>query len=292
MSALIELRDGRSHIGIAPALGGGIAFFNALKPDGTAPVLRGWDGSDRPFALACNVLVPFSNRISGGGFPFEGDFIKVPCNIEGQEFPVHGDGFQRAWDVEDSATTFARLSLREGAIGPFRYEALLDYRLEDGRLDCRLTIVNTGPRLPFGGGFHPWFHRLSGTRLAFDAGGIWLADERHLPSKHLSLRDAQEFDFTVPRPLPDDLINNAFTQWRGGAQVLQPKHGLKVQVNAPDMDVAIVFSRGRGADVFCFEPVNHIVDAANQPGQPGLVPLSTGQSMELAVSLGWDGCGS
>jgi len=59
-----------------------------------------------PFDLASNLLVPWSGRISGGGFPFDGLFHALAPNFPGEALPVHGNGFSSAWVVrdEDSAT--------------------------------------------------------------------------------------------------------------------------------------------------------------------------------------------
>ncbi|MDW4499369.1 aldose 1-epimerase [Sulfitobacter sp. D35] len=287
MARLLELSDGRSRVSLAPGMGGGIARFDALTSGGPVPVLRAWDGSAAPFALACNVLAPFSNRVSGGGFTFEGVFHPLPCNLDGEGFPIHGDAFQRVWAVEQEAPTHAVLTLTSAGIGPFRYDARLDYRLDAGSLGTTLTITNSGPRLPFGGGFHPWFPRRASTRLCFAAEGAWLEDDRHLPTAHRSLAELPQWNFSDPQPLPDTWINNAFTGWSGTARIDQPDLGLAVEIVTDGLDTAIVYAPSPEAAFFCFEPVSHAVDAANQPGQPGLIPLETGQSLVLSMSIGW-----
>ncbi len=288
MARLPELRDARSRVSIAPELGGGIAAYDALLPGGPAPVLRAWDGAQDPFALACNVLAPFSNRISGGGFTFEGTFHPVPRNLDGHEFPIHGDAFQRSWEVRAASPTELRLGLDAAGIGPFRYAATLDYRLEDGTLTSELTVTNCGPRLPFGGGFHPWLPRRPRTALSFAATGFWTEDPRHLPRAHLSVRESPEMDFSVMRPLPEGWINTAFTGWTGGAFVHQADLSIGVEIAAPALDVAIIYSPGRTADFFCFEPVTHAVDAINRDGLSGLTILDTGEALTLAMRIGWD----
>ena len=73
--------------------------------------------------LGCEFLVPWSNRISGGGFQFDGRFHAVEPNVPGEPFPIHGDGFQRAWRIAGHSATEAELVLDDGAIGPYRYAA-------------------------------------------------------------------------------------------------------------------------------------------------------------------------
>lgn len=287
MARLLELSDARSRVTVAPALGAGLARFEARLADGPVPVLRSAEPETDAFGLASNVLIPFSNRISGGGFHFEETFHAVPRNLDGQEFPIHGDGFLREWDVLAASGTSATLALPEGGIGPFRYAAELTYALDEGTLLARARVTNTGPRLPFGGGFHPWFPRRAGTRLAFGATHVWLEDAHHLPTEKRPLEKAASFDFRRLRNLPRSWINNAYTGWRGSATVLQPDMGLSVEITAPDMDVAIVFSPDADADFFCFEPVTHAVDAFHQQGMPGLRILEPGAEMAMEMRIAW-----
>ncbi|MHA1553734.1 MAG: aldose 1-epimerase [Alphaproteobacteria bacterium] len=289
MTLLINLEDERSRIRVAPELGGGVAAMEALRNDAPVPVMRPWDGSDSPFALGCNVLAPFSNRIAGGGFTHDGVFHEIAPNLDGEPYPIHGDGFQRAWDVVEASPRAVHLVLRDGAIGPFRYRADLTYRLDAGRLSAGLTLANTGERrLPFGGGFHPWFPRRIDTRLQFHATGLWLEDARHLPTEHVGLGSRPDWDFATARRLPREWINNAFTGWPGRAVIRQPETGLVVEITGSDkLSVAIVFSPDERADFFCFEPVSHAVDAHNQPQLSGLTELETGETMAFSMSIGW-----
>ena len=60
-------------------------------------------GRTAPFALACNLLAPFSNRISGG-FDWRGSRrIELAPNLRGESLPIHGDAFQRPWEVAKEA---------------------------------------------------------------------------------------------------------------------------------------------------------------------------------------------
>ena len=64
-------------------------------------VFRPWDGiSDDPNFLGCYPLVPWSNRISGGGIEAGGRFWPLRPNWPGEPYPIHGDGWRRPWRVE------------------------------------------------------------------------------------------------------------------------------------------------------------------------------------------------
>ena len=215
MTELLLLRDDRHRVRIAPEMGGGIASFDALLDDRPVPVLRPWGGVETgPFGLACNLLLPFSNRISGGGFFCGGVFCPVPPNLAGEALPIHGDGFQKAWAVDEASAVSVTLSLPDGEIGPYRYRAKVRYALAGGGFACRLTMTNVADLpLPYGGGFHPWFPRHGSTTLKFSADRVWTEDEHHLPQEQVGLSDRPEWDFAMPARLPADWINNGFTGW-------------------------------------------------------------------------------
>jgi aldose 1-epimerase len=285
---LLRLEDNRHRVTIAPTVGGGLAGFEALTPGGPVSVFRPQQGPAGGSALALNLLLPFSNRISGGGFTYNGNFYPVPTNIAGEPLPLHGDGWQRSWKVCEADSRAAVLRLDAGGIGPFRYSAEASYWLDNAGLAIMLEITNTGAELPFGGGFHPWLPRYADTTLEFAAEGVWLEDASHLPDRHLPLVTLPELDFGVPRPLPAQWINNAFTGWNGGARARQPTLGITVDITAmPPLDVAIIYSPGETAAFFCFEPVSHAVDAHNQPGQPGLAVLQSGERLRLGMRASW-----
>ncbi len=277
MTAEITLKSGLLSATIRPGAGGALATLDAL--DGTArhPLLRApaADG----FAPGLMVLAPFSNRIADG-FTFEGTYHPLEVNRAGERFPIHGDAFQKPWTVERADDREAVLSL-DGAFGPWRYRGTLTYTVDGPSLSMRLSMTNTGPRLPFGGGFHPWFHRDAETRLAFRADRVWLEDADHLPDRALDLAHTPEWDYSAGRRVPARFLNNAFTGWDGSARVEQPSQGIATIVTAePPLDVLIVHTREDAAFI-CAEPVSHAVDAHNAPGQPGLVPLDTGETLEL-----------
>jgi aldose 1-epimerase len=284
---LLHLHIGDAHLALAPDLGGAIA---ALSVAGK-PVLRSWSGTpdDGPFAMASNVLVPFSNRVSGSGFTFRGVRYDLPANLSSEPFPIHGDGFQRAWHPEFHQDGTVRLVLRDGAIGPYIYRAEQIFELSDGGLSVRIKVENTGAHaLPFGCGFHPWFPRTQDTRLSFECDGFWHEDVDHMPTNHVSLANAPDYDFSTMRALPAGWINNAFTQWQGAARISQGPQDQSVTLTAdPVLSTAIIFSPGQDAAFFCFEPVSHPVDAHNQANQPGLRPLAPGDTLEAGFTLTW-----
>ncbi len=282
---MITLSAGSAKARILPQMGAGLADLFASD----LPVLRPWSGrvEDGPFALACNLLVPFSNRISGG-FTHHGQRHVLAPNLPGEAFPIHGDGFQRAWQVTDHDASHATLTLPGGKIGPFQYAAKVSYSLTPAALETRLSVTNLSSlALPYGLGLHPWFPRDAATRLQFAAMGQWPETSDHLPATLAPVPVADGGPWHAMAPLPEGWINMGFDGWDGRTRITQGPKAVSVSLSASGLGTALLYSPSASADFFCFEPVSHPVDAHNLPGQPGLCDLSQGESLSVSMSLTW-----
>lgn len=280
---VIELAAGEARATVLPAMGGGLGSIVWRGMD----VLRPWPGraEEGPFAIAMNLMVPFSNRISRA-FPWDGDVYPVAANLPGEPFAIHGDVFQREWEVLEAGPADARLAV-EGEIGPWRHRATVDYHLGARGVVCVLRVENRGNgAMPFGGGFHPWFPRGAETRLQFAAEGYWPEDARHLPATEAPVALPKGWDWHAEGPLPNGWINAGFAGWDGSATIRQP--GMVIRLLATGCGTTIVYSPDAKSGFFCFEPVSHPVDAHNLPGQPGLVRLAPGENLTMTMSLSWD----
>ena len=283
---MITLTAGPSKAEIIAEMGAGLAGLWADEK----PVLRPWSGrvQDVPFALACNLLVPFSNRISGGGFGHEGARHPLDPNLPGKVCPINGDGFQRPWQAVDVTGNRAELCLPGGAIGPFRHSASVRYYLTQGSLETRLSVTNTGDlALPFGLGLHPWFPRDDDTRLQFNATGQWPEGPDHLPTSQIPVPFGTACPWARLEPLPHGWINGGFSGWDSRARIVQGKAAMSLQIACTGLGTALIYSPSAKADFFCFEPVSHPVDAHNLPGQPGLVRLAPGADFNVTKTLNW-----
>ena len=129
---------------MVPELGAGLASYDLVDAGGRTPLFRPCrELSDaHPFELANNLLLPWSNRISGGGFHFAGKFHPLAPNLPGEPYPIHGNGFSSAWTVEAAGPAGVELSLASDGPGPFRYAARPSYQLDAGALAIGLSIVN------------------------------------------------------------------------------------------------------------------------------------------------------
>jgi aldose 1-epimerase len=288
---VIVLDDGHARAEVHPNLGAALGRYDVIVGDGrTLPIFQTSASAQRlgPFALGLNLLIPFSNRISGGGFRHDGTFHALERNAA-DPYPIHGNALWLPWIVRAAAENSVSLGLTSNGPGPFRYVAEVDYTLEAGALSVRLAVTNRGASsLPFGAGFHPWFVRSPEARLTMSAAGYWTETADHLPDEHRPTAGDSRFDFSRGRPLPQTFFNNAFTGWDGRATLEWPDRRLAVDMVAtPPLTTAILYSPSAAADYVCIEPVSHSVDAHNRSGD-GVAPpqvLSPAETLAVEVTM-------
>ena len=271
----IVLNDTQGKLVIDPMVGGALVDYDFKGPQGWIPILRPGNSFQRsgPFSLGCNVLLPFANRISGGGFKTPLGQLKLSPNIVGEPFPIHGNAFQEPWQIIRVAEDEVYLTLQSEGPSRFRYSAQLRYKLEEGILSMELDVINQAEEtLPYGIGFHPWLASEEDSQLQFNAVGCWLEDSQHLPTEHVIPGFGPSSDFRERSGFPHGLLNNAYTGWDGIAELIRPQHGLNVHVKAADpLSCLQIYSPSVDANFVCIEPVNHTVDALNNVGKPGTV---------------------
>jgi aldose 1-epimerase len=282
-SAALTLANAQLRVDLAPALGGAMTRLD-WHGDGGAPtpILRSCAlarPDTDPNALACYPLVPYSNRIGSARFQFDGREFTVPRNRAGEPLPIHGDGWLRAWRVVEHGDTHATFALERERAKPYAYRAMVRYALEGATLSVTLSVENAGQQpMPFGLGLHPFIARDEDTRLSAAAAGLWLSGPDWLPVRHVPVPPA--WTLGVAYPLPGALVNHAFTQWSGRASVVWPRKRLSLTIEA-DTDYYVLYTPP-GEDFFCFEPVDHPINAVNLPGgacEHGMTALAPGERL-------------
>ncbi|MBS0515678.1 MAG: aldose 1-epimerase [Proteobacteria bacterium] len=256
---------------IEPAWGGGFLRFDWIANGTAVPLMRAFDRASAapassapdPNRLACYPLIPWSGRVSGGGFSVGARRVELALNRNDERWPIHGSGWQRAWRVESISTNQVSLTLEETATDGYCYRASLRYALDDRTLAVTLSATNTGTvALPFGLGLHPFFPRHGDARLRAPATGVWRNDGRTpLPVERTCV--PLRWNFARDSVLPDGL-DHSFDGWSGQATIRWPQCGLRMDIDA-DVDRYIVYVPAQ-RDFFCFEPVDHTPDAMNLPG--------------------------
>ena len=287
---VITLRSGGLHAEVLPASGGGLGRLDWQRGGHLHSLLRPYvhaPGAPLPTTsqLACFPLVPWSNRIDPAGFVFEGRAVTPAPNRPGEPCPIHGDGWQHAWSVGAQSAKGVSLTLdrRDGA--PFSYVAQLRYVLTDSSLNVTLEVTNTGAvPLPFGLGLHPWIERREGVTLRARSRGTWARGPLGLPAEEIALPAG--WDFAPARPLPQEQVDHVFCGWDGTAEIAWPDTGITLGIDA-DMAYYILYTPA-GAKFFCFEPVDHAINAHNLPGgavRNGLTALAPGRTLSRRVSF-------
>jgi aldose 1-epimerase len=285
---MLQLRNDRLSLSLVPSLGGGIARFDWLGHGEAVPLMRprlsspgGSPGDNEPNRLACYPLLPWSNRIAHGGFFQGGRRIALARNRDDDPHPIHGSAWQRCWNVRRYDSLAATLELDDDLPGAHRFRATLDYRLDGDTLRVSLHVANRGQMdLPFGMGLHPFLPLHGTARLRAPAPTVWLNDGFDaMPVELAAVPGA--WDFTELRALPGGGLNHAFTGWSGHAVVEWPRERVRLHIEA---DVAgYVLYVPADEDFFCFEPVDHPINAVHLPGGAvanGMTLLAPGDAFE------------
>jgi aldose 1-epimerase len=283
---VVVLRNEHLSAEVLPQMGGALARLDSVLGAASMPVLRPFTQTDsvppRPNQLACFPLVPWSNRMAGG-FTCDGRSYNIAPNREGDQYPIHGEGWQRPWQVEEQSGDRMSMLLDRRDGFPFSYLAKLEYALRGASLEVTLEVTNSGSSaLPFGLGLHPFMPRSAGVTLRAPAQEAWLSGADRLPAQAVAVPDTWRFG--EPCALPGTLVDNIFTGWDGRADIDWQDRGISLRIEA-DMAYYILYTPA-GGDFFCFEPVDHMINAHNMPGgavHNGLTMLVPGEKLRREV---------
>lgn len=286
------LQHADQRLGLVPSLGGGVAAWQLTTPSDMTNWLdlwRPWNGDLDRYSLASMPLIPWSNRISSGGFEHDGRFHPLLPNRTGEPYPLHGDGWLQPWCLRQSAPNAMEMELHSDAFNgnPYTYHAQHRFVLHEEGMNQTLTVTHQGlTPMPYGLGQHPWFLRGPSTRLNAQVHGVWLSGDDLLPTRHTT-ELAPEHDPRHDLNVNGTLLDNTFTGWSGVASIDWPDHGLALTLQVPEF---MKSQRNEGychvyrpceGPTFCFEPVTHPIDAFHLPGRPGLRILHTGEQLTL-----------
>ena len=100
----VLLEDSQARAEVFPDIGGAVGRIKYNTPSGPVPIFRTGPAGGRagPFESGSNVLVPFANRITNCGFSISETLCELAANVEGEPYPIHGNGFQSRWTVLSS----------------------------------------------------------------------------------------------------------------------------------------------------------------------------------------------
>lgn len=291
MSTLV-LRSGPLRAELRADIGGCITglWWN------DTPVLRSRPAHEleSPRQAACFAMLPYSNRIGHGHLQWQGLETTLAPNFGEHPHPLHGFGWQRAWQAQptDERTVAMTLQHAPDAHWPFALRAEQEIRLEEGAcsaaLHARVVLTNTDTRVqPLGFGWHPYFlrreHALAGgappssvhpARLRATVTARWAKDASALPT-HLEPVDP------LNAQVDELALDHGFEGWDGQAFIDDEAFHLRLSSSLRRL---VVFTPPPSAVSahFCVEPVSHASNAAQMadPTEHGLVAVAPGASIE------------
>jgi len=285
---MVALRHGAMDCLIAPACGGSIAAWTLTRAgvpvDLFRPASKAALAGDFAPDMACFPLIPFSNRVAGGRFTFQGRLVEMPTDF-GSPHRIHGHGWANPWRVEEQTRSSVRLGFRHRADAwPWSYSATQTMTLDDDGLTVNLALVNESDRdMPAGFGLHPYFPKPAGTRVTAQLAGVWENDATILPSRRHALPPAWNF----PQGVTMDglVLDNGFTGWNGTAALEWPGLGLSLTLQAEGPFGHLLVYAPPGENYLCLEPVTHMTDALNRPDEPdaGVIALPPGERLTGSV---------
>lgn len=286
---IIVTRSGDLELGLAPQVGGSVAFFRQRRGETVVDLLRPLSEADRAsgniLGVAMFPMVPYANCIEDNRFAFDGRDYRVVPNLPGYKFNFHGRGWLSKWTVANKGEGRVTLALVDDEFGqPHRYTATEAFVLASGRLTVTTTITNIGPlAMPFGFGQHPWFLRDGDTTVRFGARRFWLESLDNAAAEPITI--PPELDFSAPRPPPMVRRNNCYDGWDGDAEVIWRRRGVGLRMTAdPIFGRLMVYFPAPPEPVFCLEPQTNAVSAFTKAATAaerdtfGVIVLEPGQS--------------
>jgi aldose 1-epimerase len=282
---VIALRSGTLSLELLPETGGSIGAFRLgreplLRPT-TADAVAGLGAR----GCASYPLVPFSNRLAGNRFTYQGRSYDLPPSLNGQA--IHGVGWRHPWQVVSASTATATIAYQHepDADWPFAFRAEQIFALDPAGLSCRFAATNLALHTaPMGFGPHPFFARPPGTVLRFSASRVWLHDEWKIPTKAIAV--PPDWDFTAGRALDDIALDHCFSDWGGEASIELPY--ARIDLSADNLFRHLIVFIPEGRDFFAVEPVTNLTDGLNRlESEPmsNIVILQPHQCVEAGFRL-------
>ena len=285
---LVVLRAGRLEAVLAPDVGGCVASFDWIGPEGRLPVLRG--APRRPGSVldaGSFPLVPYVNRIRDGRFRFRGREVVQAPNLPPDPSPLHGQGWLGAWQVTEQSPDSAELRFTHPAgEWPWTYEAVQRIALDGGGLTLAIECRNADDApMPCGLGHHPYFPCTPETRLDTEVRCAWTIDDKVLPVERVPAEGPYDLR---DRPICGRDLDNGFGGWGGQARIETPGLPFALSLTSSDADFFQVYSPAAGG-LFVAEPVSHANAALNAPEaewpELGMRVLEPGERMRLTMHL-------
>ncbi len=291
---LVTLRHGKYSLVVAPGFGARIVSYRQGSRDLLRPTPDEAIRQPKVYEFAGFPLMPYSGPLFGPGFAFQGISYVLDRTVREEPTATHGDAWIAPFDIRQQTEDYlalAVLHVPEPGTFPFRWLGFVSYGLSSGGLTIALRVTSQDHRpMPAGIGFHPYFPKYSGTRLRFEAVGVWPPDGPEAVAQGcgpmiggLSFRDGPDVSEMV--------VDRLYEGWDGRAEIISAD-GHKTTVTADGaLDKMQIYSAWHYPYV-CVEPVSNTNDGFNRlaAGVPshGVRVLEPGRSIEGSIRI-WAG---
>ncbi|NVN42973.1 aldose 1-epimerase [Asaia siamensis] len=268
---MIELKLGEAHLGLLPGLGGSLAFWRLRGRDLLVPTADPNLAAQKNTPVAGYPLVPFSNRIGDGKFSFEGVDYTLAKNFGAESNAIHGNGWEREWQVAQHDSERAILFLDHNpakgddpAQWPFAYRAVLSFVLHRDGLSVEMLIANRDTRAqPVGMGFHPFFARSDDMTMQFAASGVWENGPDMLPTGQTACEGT--WSFAAARTVGETRLDNCFAGWGGKTVLGYPSAGYELTIEADPVFQHLVVFTAPEKPFVAVEAVSNMNNGLNHP---------------------------
>jgi aldose 1-epimerase len=283
---MLAIRRGEASCTIYPELGGSLGRWTVAGQEMLRAANPEAIVENEPLGMASFPLVPYSNRIAGGAFEWDGRTIKLAKNFLPGQHSIHGIGWQRPWLVSARDHDCVRLTLMHHADAhwPWAFDAEQRIAVDDQTLTLNLIVRNRSDRAaPLAFGHHPYFDA-AGAVLVFASDAVWMSGDDALPTEPISPHGA--FDFSAPAPVEGRTIDHCYAGIAGPARISWADRPLALEIESfPQLGAAVVYIP-QGGDAFCFEPVPHINNALNLAGHhPAMPVIAAGDAFETRITF-------
>ena len=272
ISTPILLRSGDAECEIWPDKGGSIARWTIAGQNMFRATVPGARADALPTRMASFPLVPFSNRIGSGRFNWNDNPVQLKLNAPPELHSLHGTGWIAGWNTAALTENTAVLSHEHhpDQSWPWHFFAEQHISMTDDMLTINMVASNLSDRsAPLAFGHHPAFDS-KGAKLTFRASTVWRTGDNGLPA--FSEMPKNIFDFTGGARVDERMLDNGYAGWDGRANICWDNRLLQLDIIS-DVRAAVVYVP-KDARHFCFEPVPHIINALNLPGQQPSMPIA------------------
>ena len=284
----VILSAGNLRLKLSPSVGGSISSFEWIDGAAVSRVLRKCNNrSENVLDAASFPLVPYVNRIRGGGFTFRGREVRLEPNMAGDPSPLHGQGWLSPWEVQSASGSSAMMRfVHQPGEWPWEYEAVQLFELNESGLSVSLSCRNLSDEpMPCGLGQHPYFDCGPETRLETRVEHVWTIDEQVLPVERVAATG--RFDLSGG-PVCGLGLDHGFGGWEGSARMSDPAWPFDLEMSSPTARFFQLYSPAEGG-IFVAEPVTHANAALNAPEEEwdelGMRVLGPGEEMDLVMRV-------